>query len=30
MLVEEDEIRDDEKFPHFPLIEQIAMNANIY
>jgi hypothetical protein len=30
MLVEEDEIKEDQNFPHFPLIEHIAMNANIY
>jgi hypothetical protein len=30
MLAEEDKIKKDRKFPHFPLIEHIAMNANIY
>jgi hypothetical protein len=30
MLAVEDEIKEDKKFPHFPLIEHIAMNANAY
>jgi hypothetical protein len=30
MLQEEEEIKEDQNFPQFPLLGHIAMNANIY